>query len=82
MVIATEHPYIIKNSKILGGEPVLKGTRTPVRSIVELWKWGSSPEEVLEHYPHLKLSQVFDCLSYYADHKKEIERFIRENTRH
>jgi len=82
MVVATEHPYIVKDSKILSGEPLLKKTRTPVRAIIELWKWGSSPEEILEHFPHLKLSQVFDCLSYYADHKQEIERYIQENSSH
>ena len=79
MVIATEHPYIVKNPKILGGEPVLKGTRTPIRAIVESWKWGQSPEEILEHFTHLTLAKVFDALSYYADHKQEIERHIKEN---
>lgn len=79
MVSATGHLYIVKNTKILGGEPVLKGTRTPVRAIIELWKWGTRPEEILEHLPHINLAQVFDALSYYADHKQEIERYIREN---
>ena len=79
MVIATEHPYIVKNPAILGGEPVLKGTRTPIRAVAELWKWGRSPEEILEDYAHLTLAQVFDALSYYSDHKREIERFIKSN---
>lgn len=82
MVIATEHPYIVKNTKTLGGEPLLKGTRTPVRAVIELWKWGNTPEDILEHFPHLRLAQVFDALSFYADHKQEIERHIRENTKH
>ena len=81
MVVATEHPHIVRNSKILGGEPVIKGTRTPIRAIVELWKWGNSPEQTREHFPHVKLSQIFDALSYYADHREEIERHIRENCR-
>lgn len=80
MVITTEHPYIVKNPKILSGEPVLKGTRTPIRAIVELWKWGNSPEQILEHFPHMTLAQVFDALSYYSDHQQEIERRIKENT--
>ena len=81
MVIATNHPYIVKDSKILKSEPVLKGTRTPIRAVVELWKWGNSPEDILEHFPHLKLAQVFDALSYYADHKQELERYIKDNSR-
>lgn len=54
-------------------------TRTPVRAIVEWWKFGASPEEILEHLPHLTLSQIFDALSYYADHEEEIEKYILEN---
>ena len=79
MVITTEHPYIVKNPRILSGEPVLKGTRTPIRAVVELWKWGGSPEQILEHLPHLTLAKVFDALSYYSDHRREIERRIEEN---
>ena len=79
MVVATEHPYIVRDNEILGGEPVVKGTRTPVRAIVEWWKFGASPEEILENLPHLTLSQIFDALSYYADHRDEIEKYIAEN---
>ena len=79
MVTATEHPHIVHDNEILGGEPVVKGTRTPVRAIVEWWKFGASPEEILENLPHLTLSQIFDALSYYADHRDEIEQYIAEN---
>ncbi len=79
MVTATEHPYIVHDNEILGGEPVVKGTRTPVRAIVEWWKFGASPEEILENLPHLTLSQIFDALSYYTDHRDEIEKYIAEN---
>lgn len=79
MVTTTEHPYIVHDNEILGGEPVVKGTRTPVRAIVEWWKFGASPEEILENLPHLTLSQIFDALSYYADHRDEIEQYIAEN---
>ncbi len=79
MIVVTEHPYIVRNKEILGGEPVVKGTRTPVRAIVEWWKFGASPEEIMETLPHLTLSQIFDALSYYADHREEIEKYIAEN---
>ncbi|MBI5664775.1 MAG: DUF433 domain-containing protein [Nitrospirae bacterium] len=79
MIVATEHPYIVRDNEILSGEPVIKGTRTPVRAVVEWWKFGASPEEVLENLPHLTLSQIFDALSYYADHRDEIEKYIAEN---
>lgn len=79
MAVITEYPYIIRDEAILGGEPIIKGTRTPVRAIVEWWKFGSTPEEIKENLPHLSLAQIFDALSYYDDHKKEIEHYIIEN---
>jgi hypothetical protein len=39
---------------------------------------GMKPEEIAEEY-ELPLSQIFDALSYYLDHKDEIERQIEEN---
>lgn len=79
MAVVTEHPYIVRDESILGGEPVIRGTRTPVRAVVEWWKFGSSPEEIKENLPHLSLAQIFDALSYYDNHKEEIERHILEN---
>jgi uncharacterized protein (DUF433 family) len=75
----TEHPYIEQVPDILSGEPIIKGTRTPVRAIVEHWKFGDSPEEIARQLPHLRLAQIFDALSYYDDHREEIERYIALN---
>jgi len=43
---ATEHPHITRADAILGGEPIIKGTRTPVRAVAEHWKFGDAPEEI------------------------------------
>ncbi len=75
----TAHAYIVTDDQILGGEPIIKGTRTPVRAIVELWRLGVAPEEVPRRLPHLSLAQVFDALSYYSDHQEEINRHIERN---
>jgi hypothetical protein len=40
IVQATEHLYIVKDDNILSGEPIIKGTCTPVRAIVETWRMG------------------------------------------
>ena len=79
MTIATDHHYVVKDDGILGGEPIIRGTRTPVRAIVAIWRLGVIPEEIPGHLPHLTLSQVFDALSYYADHQAEVQRYIDEN---
>ncbi len=79
MSTATRHPYIVRDPAILGGEPIITGTRTPVRAVVELWRQGTAPEEIPTHLPHLTLAQVFDALSYYSDHAIEIQGYIEQN---
>jgi uncharacterized protein (DUF433 family) len=76
---ATEHLYIRTDTEILGGEPIIRSTRTPVRAIVEMWRQGTAPEEIPKHLPHLTLAQVFDALSYYSDHTSEINAYIERN---
>ena len=79
MTVMTEHCYVVTDDLILRGEPIIKGTRTPVRAIVEIWRLGTPPEEVTSHLPHLTLAQVFDALSYYNDHQDEINVHIERN---
>jgi uncharacterized protein (DUF433 family) len=79
MLTVTEHRYVTTDEQILSGEPIIKGTRTPVRAIVEIWRSGVAPEMIPSRLPHLRLAQVFDALSYYSDHQEEIHQFIRRN---
>lgn len=76
---ATGHRYIVRDDRILAGEPIIEGTRTPVRAIVEIWRLGVPPESIPQQLPHLKLAQVFDALSYYSDHQDEINAHIERN---
>jgi uncharacterized protein (DUF433 family) len=76
---STDHPHITRVESILGGEPIITGTRTPVRAVVEHWKFGDAPEEIARKLPHLRLAHIFDALSYYDDHRDEIERYIALN---
>jgi uncharacterized protein (DUF433 family) len=55
---------IIRNLKILGGQPVFRGTRVPVHMIAELLAQGSTADELFEAYPRLttemiRLSQIY-----------------------
>jgi uncharacterized protein (DUF433 family) len=75
----TEHPHIERRPGVCGGAPVVRGTRITVRHIAVLYKDGASVEEMLETYPHLQASWVHDAISYYLDHREEIEREIEAN---
>jgi uncharacterized protein (DUF433 family) len=57
-----------------GGKPCVAGTRIRVWDI-HVWHdlRGQSPEEIVAAYPQLSLSDVHAALSYYLDHRDEIE---------
>lgn len=63
------------------GVAKLIGTRTKVRMVVIDINAGYTPEQVVEQYPHLSLSQVHAALAYYYDHKAEIDLEIEEGRR-
>ncbi len=77
--IRTEHPHIVRVEGVRGGEPVIKGTNISVRTIVERTRLGDTPEKIIDDYPILSISQVYDALSYYYEHPQEIEQYIAEN---
>lgn len=53
------------NQKILGGTPVFKGTRVPIKSLVDHLKAGDSLEDFLDGFPSVsrEQAQVFLDLS-------------------
>ncbi len=75
--LETQHRHITREPET--GEPMIQNTGISVRAIAEWWNMGAQPEEILIHFPHLTLSQIFDALSFYADHKEEIDQFIDAN---
>ncbi len=78
--LKTDHPYIVKNPLICGGSPIISGTRITVRLIAQKVRSGDSAEDIIRNYPHLTLAQIHDAISYYFDHKEEIEQDIQGNT--
>jgi uncharacterized protein (DUF433 family) len=79
MDTAVAYRYIKSNKEILSGEPIIKGTRTSVRAIVENWRLGYTPEDIVRDLPHLTLAQIFEAMSYYYDNQAEIDDYIERN---
>lgn len=71
-----KHPYISKEKGVQGGRPIVAGTRIQVSTIIVWYKAGKEIYEILSMYPQLSPSQMHDALSYYYDHKEEMEREI------
>lgn len=76
----TKHPYISIDPKISGGQPVISGTRMKVMNIAIKYElMGMSADEIISEYPHLKLEQIHDALSYYYEHKEVFDKKYRED---
>ncbi len=70
---------IVRNPEVLGGEPIIRGTRVAVRHLVLIWRECGDTHGVLAAYPQLSASDVQEALAYYADHQAEIDRHIAAN---
>ncbi|APC08579.1 DUF433 domain-containing protein [Neomoorella thermoacetica] len=57
---------IVCNPEILGGKPVIKGTRIAVYLILDLISEGYSFEEIIKLYPHLTTEDIKACIRYAA----------------
>ena len=55
---------ITVNAKVLGGKPIIKGTRIPVYLILELLASGMSGESIVKEYPELKHEDIKAALEY------------------
>jgi len=76
----TLHPYVEHRPEVHGGRAVIKGSRFPVSSIVQNHRRGLSVDEILCEFPQLAPAEVYDALSYYYDHRAEIDHEIAELT--
>jgi uncharacterized protein (DUF433 family) len=61
---------ITSNPNILGGKPIIRGTRISVEFILELLASGISEEEILSDYLHLTREDIRACLQFAADSLK------------
>lgn len=57
---------IIANPGILGGKPVIEGTRLSVEHILGLLANGMSNKEIIESYPILSEESIQAALAYAA----------------
>ncbi len=58
---------IESNPEILGGKPIIKGTRIPVALIYELIGLNYSINQILEEYPHLNKEIILTLLEIGKD---------------
>ena len=58
---------IVSNKNILGGEPVIKGTRIPIKRLLYLVSQGHDLKQLHEVYPQLSMKQLKKVFEEAAD---------------
>lgn len=62
------HQRIEINPGIMGGKPVVRGTRIPVELILRKLGIGMAPEEILADHPKLTLDDIRAAQGFAADY--------------
>ena len=73
MTTATGYRYIVATRGVRGGHPCLENARIAVHDVVTYHLLGCSVEEICARFADLTRAHVYECLSYYEDHRAEIE---------
>lgn len=61
------YPRIVSDPAILGGKPIIKGTRISIEFILELFASGASRDAILKDYPHLTAEDIEQAVRYALD---------------
>lgn len=62
---------IVRDKRICGGEPVFKGTRVTLRTVLASLADGDSAEEILADFPALKAEDIQAAIAFAAASAEE-----------
>ncbi len=68
--------HIVSDPQVQGGEPVVAGTRIPVRAVVVAWREYHDVPTLLQAFPRLDEVTLAEALSYYEAHREQIDESI------
>lgn len=57
---------IVSDPAVLGGKPIVKGTRISVELILEWMASGANRDDIIARYPHLTIEDVEQSLAFAA----------------
>lgn len=62
---------IVRDIKVCGGEPVFKGTRVTLRTVLASLAEGDTPAQILADFPSLKLDDIQAAIAFAAASAEE-----------
>jgi uncharacterized protein (DUF433 family) len=57
--------------RVCGGKPCIRGTRIYIAIILDGLAEGLTPEQIIDHYPHLTPDDIRAALAYAAELSRE-----------
>jgi uncharacterized protein (DUF433 family) len=62
------HERIEMNPEIMGGKPVIRGTRVPVETVLRKLGAGMPPQAIMADHPRLKPDDIRAAQAFAADY--------------
>ena len=62
------HPRIEIDPDIMGGKPVIRGTRIPVETVLRKLGSGMTPDAIIADHPRLTRDDIFAAQIFAADY--------------
>lgn len=58
------------------------GTRVTLDTVVRAFTRGATAEEIAQQYPSLSLPDIYATISYYLQHRDEVEKYLEKRRKH
>ena len=58
------------------------GTRVTLDTVVRAFTRGATAEEIAQQYPSLNLSDIYATISYYLQHRDEVDQYLAKRKKH
>ena len=75
-----QNTYIVRNGDICEGQPIIEGSQVKVEQVVfEHQFLLHKPDRIRQDHPGITLAQVHAALSYYHDHRQEVDEVMHRS---
>ena len=75
--ISETYRYIVRSAGVRNGNAIVEGTRVGVHDVIGLLQNGETVDTLIaDCFPQLTRAQVYECFSYYEDHRGEIDLLV------
>jgi uncharacterized protein (DUF433 family) len=78
MALSIHTPTIPLRSNADGSVIYVGQTRVPLETVIYLFNTGSTPEEMVFDFPALSLTDVYQVIGYYLEHRAEVDIYVRQ----